>query len=394
MTMPETRDAGRRAVVTVAYLGMLAFGVVLTTLGSVLPSLVERFGIDKGGAGALFTIMSFGILVGSVVFGPIVDRRGYKGVLVVALALIALGLEGIAVASSVAWLRAAVGLIGVGGGIVNGATNALVADVSEEGRGAGLSFLGVFFGLGAVGVPFTLAVLLGDTSYGTVIAGLGALVLVPILLTVVARFPAPKQTQGFPLADAGRLLRDPVLLLFGAMLFLQSGMEITVGGWTATFFQEELGVSGRRALVFLSLYWFGMMLARLVLGSILKRAAPERVLFACLGIALAGAALLIGTRSLTAAAIGVFLLGAGFAATFPVVLGFVGDRYTQLSGTAFGIVIVMALTGGMALPYSTGALGAHYGLRGSFLIVPAALLLLAALLALVSRRVTAARQSA
>ena len=39
MTIPETRDAGRRAVVTVAYLGMLAFGVVLTTLGSLLPSL-------------------------------------------------------------------------------------------------------------------------------------------------------------------------------------------------------------------------------------------------------------------------------------------------------------------------------------------------------------------
>jgi hypothetical protein len=43
---------------------MLAFGIVLTTLGAVLPSLVERFGIDKSAAGALFLLMSFGILVG------------------------------------------------------------------------------------------------------------------------------------------------------------------------------------------------------------------------------------------------------------------------------------------------------------------------------------------
>ena len=57
------------------------------------------------------------------------------------------------------------------------------------------------------------------------------------------------------------------------------------------------------------------------------------------------------------------------------------DRYAQLSGTAFSVVIVMALTGGMVLPYVTGVLGASYGLRGSFVIVPVALVLLALLAA-------------
>jgi fucose permease len=373
---------------TVACLGMLAFGIVLTTLGAVLPSLVERFGIDKSAAGALFVIMSFGILVGSVFFGPIVDLRGYKRVLVVAAAFIALGLAGIAYAPSLAWLRVAIVLVGLGGGVINGGTNALVADVSAGERSAGLSLLGVFFGVGAVGVPFALALLLGRFSYSTLIAGVAVLVLVPLVVTAVARFPAPKQAQGFPLADAGRLIRDPVLLLMGMMLFLESGMEITVGGWTATYFQEELGLGGQRALVFLSLYWLGMMLVRLGLGWLLRRASPARVLLACLGVALVGALLLIGTESVTAAGAGVFLLGCGFAATFPVVLGFVGDRYEQLSGTAFGVVIVMALTGGMLLPYATGALGAVYGLRGSFLIIPTALVLLAALLYVVTRRLS------
>jgi fucose permease len=378
----------------VCFLGMLSFGIVLTTLGAVLPSLVQRFGIAKADAGALLTLMSFGILLGSVVFGPIVDRRGYKGMLVLAITLIAAGLEGIAFASSIGWLRAAVVLIGFGGGIVNGGTNALVADLSTEGRGAGLSLLGVFFGIGAMGVPFVLALLLGRAAYSAIIGGVGALVLAPLVLAAVARFPTPKQTQGFPLADAGALLRDPMLLLMGAMLFLESGMEISVGGWTATFFQEELRVSGERALVFLSLYWLGMMLARLVLGSLLKRVAPARALFACLAVALGGAALLLGTRSPTVAGLGVFCLGAGFAATFPVVLGFVGDRYARLSGTAFSVVIVMALCGGMSLPFATGALGARYGLRASFVIVPAALVLLAALLGVLSRRLVPRPQPA
>jgi MFS transporter, FHS family, glucose/mannose:H+ symporter len=249
--------------------------------------------------------------------------------LVAATALIAAGLEGIAFAPSVGWVRAAVVLIGFAGGIVNAGTNALVADVSAEagGRSSGLSLLGVFFGVGAIGVPFALALLLDRFSYSALIAGVGALVVASLAAPAAVRFPAPKQAQGFPLAAAGRLLRDPVLLLMGFMLFLASGVEITVGGWTATYFQEELGIGGQRALVFLSLYWLGMMLARLALGWLLRRAASGRVMLGCLGVALTGALLLLRTGNVTAAALGVFMLGSGFAASFPVVLGLVGDRY-------------------------------------------------------------------
>ena len=381
----------RRTLFAIACLGMLAFGIVLTTLGAVLPSVIERFGIDTAAAGSLFLLMTFGILLGSLVFGPIVDRNGYKGMLLLATALIAVGIEGIAFAPSMAWLRVAVVVVGFGGGIINGGTNALVADVSADDRTAGLSLLGVFFGVGAVGVPFVLASLLGTFSHSAIIAAVGAFVAVPFVITAATPFPAPKQPQGFPLATARRLLRDPVLLLMGLMLFLQSGIEITVGGWTATFFKDELRITERRALVYLSLYWFGMMLARLALGSVLKRAAPTRVQLACIALGFVGAATLILARDASVAALGVFLLGVGFAATFPVVLGFVGDRYAELSGTAFSVVIVMALTGGMLLPWLTGVLGATYGLRTSFAIVPVALVLLSLLLGVVTTRLRAVR---
>ena len=386
--------SNRRILFAIACLGMLAFGIVLTTLGAVLPSVIERFGIDTAAAGALFLLMTFGILLGSLVFGPIVDRNGYKGMLLVATALIVVGLEGIAFAPSLGWLRVAVALIGFGGGIINGGTNALVADVSADGRTAGLSLLGVFFGVGAVGVPFVLGSLLGLFSYSAIISAVGAFVLVPLLVTALTPFPAPKQAQGFPLAAAAGLLRDPVLLLMGCMLFLESGMEITVGGWTTTFFKQELGIADQRALVYLSLYWLGMMLGRLALGSALRRVPPARVLFGCISIGFVGALMLIFTRDPSLAALGVFLIGLGFAAAFPVVLGFVGDRYAELSGTAFSIVMVMALTGGMILPWLTGVLGATYGLRGSFAIVPVALILLSMLLGVVAGRMRAAARPA
>jgi MFS transporter, FHS family, glucose/mannose:H+ symporter len=380
----------RNMVFVAACLGMLAFGIVLTTLGTILPSVMVRFGLDKTEAGALFPVLTGAILVGTLLCGPAVDRFGFKGMLALATLLIVVGLEGIAVAPSMVALRVAVAVIGLGGGVLNSGTNALVADISEDGRTAGLSLLGVFFGVGAAGMPFTLGVLQQQFGYVTIIEGVGAVGLAPLLYILLIRFPAPKHPHDFPLSDAARLVRDPILLLMGLMLFLGSGLEITVGGWTSTFFAEELGLVADRALIYLSLYWVGMMLARLALGSALRRAAPQRVMLGCVLIAIAGSIMLLASRTLAPSAVGVFLLGVGFAATFPVVLGFVGDRYPRLSGTAFSLVISMALIGGMFVPYMTGAIGNARGLRVSFLIVPTALVLLATLLVVVSTRLRAA----
>ena len=375
----------RRAVFACACLGMLTFGIVLTILGAVLPSVIERFGIDKAEAGSLFLLMTFAILTASLVFGPLADRYGYKGMLLLATAVIAAGLEGIAFAGSMPMLRFAIVLIGFGGGIVNGGTNALVADISSESKGANLNLLGVFFGIGAVGVPFVLATLGEDFAHSTLIAAVGALVFIPFLLMAVTEFPAAKQPQGFPIAAAGKLVRDPLLLLMGFMLFLESGMEIMVGGWTSTFVKEELAVPERRALVILSLYWLGMMLARLALGTVFRKAAPVPATLSCIAVGITGSLILLNTSDPHVAAVSVFMLGVGFAATFPTVLGFVGDRYADLSGTAFSLAIAMALCGGMLMPWLAGVIGAVYGMRGSFVIVPVLLVLLAILLGVLSR---------
>lgn len=383
----------RRAIFAAACLGMLTFGIVLTILGAVLPQIIERFGIDKAQAGSLFLLMTFGILAGSLVFGPLVDRYGYKGMLILAIALIAAGLEGLAFAGSTSMLRIAIAVIGLGGGIVNGATNALVADISSEGKGASLNLLGVFFGIGAVGVPFILATLSGRFASATLIAAVGALVLIPILYVAATAFPAPKQPQGFPIAAAGKLAKDPLLLLMGFMLFLESGMEITVGGWTSTFVNEVLSVTPRTALIVLSLYWMGMMLARLVLATVLSDAKPTKILYTCITIGFVAAVMLISTDNLAVACVGVFLLGVGFAATVPMVLGFVGERYVQLSGTAFSLVIAMALLGGMLLPWLTGVAGGRFGMRSSFIIVPVALVILGTLLSILSRSLRSPRNA-
>jgi len=366
---------------------MASFGIVLTTLGASLPAVMSRFSIDKAQAGTLLSLLNFGVLAGSLVFGPIVDRRGHKTLLLFAFATIIIGLEATAFAPSVELLSAALLLIGFSGGLVNGAANALTADVSAEQRAATLTFVGGFFGVGAAGVPLVLAALSDEFSHAMILAAIAPVIVIPLVLTAVVAFPPSKQPHGFPIADARRLLHEPALLLMGLILFLESGVETTVGGWITTFFGEALGVGADHAPLYLSLFWFGLMLARLTLGIVLRHTSAMRVVLASIAVSLASAFLLVSSRSVPSAAVAVFLLGCGLAATFPVVFGFVGDRYEQLSGTALSLVMSMALVGGMLLPYVAGVLGGAHGMRVSLLVVPACLLLQASLLPILSRTI-------
>jgi fucose permease len=359
-----------RAVFAAACLGMLLFGVTLTTLGSVLPPLIVRYGLERADAGSLLALMSLGILAGSLVFGPVVDRYGYRPVLLVGAIGVALGLGAIAGAPSGRVLAAAILAFGVAGGLLNGATNALVADIMPEGRGSGLALLGVFFGLGAFSVPLVLGVLLQWLTYKAIVAGLAALVVVPLVDFALVELPPPKQSQGFPLRRVGALLGDTVLLLVGLMLFLQSGMEITLGGWSAQYVREVLGLSEKLSILVLSLFWVGMMAARLILTWLLRSRPPSKVFPAFLAVALVGAALMLAVPTPVAAGGGLFLLGWGLSAGFPTLLGFLGERYQDLTGTAFSAAFVMALIGGSTLSYATGVLGDRFGLRVSLIVIP------------------------
>src|SRR3954470_10714003 len=182
-------------VFAAACLGMLLFGIVFLSLGSVNNMLAERFALDDRSIGTLTALLPFGILAGSIIFGPIVDRFGYRWMLVGSALLVGGALEGIALARKMELVQLFVFAIGFGGGILNGATNALAADVSEGERGAKLSLLGVFFGIGALTMPGTIAVLSHRFAMSTIVAAIGAVVLAPAAYCLMIEFPPPKQRE-------------------------------------------------------------------------------------------------------------------------------------------------------------------------------------------------------
>lgn len=161
-------------------------------------------------------------------FGPIVDRFGHKALLVPSCIIVLLGMEGLAFFESVPLLQASIVGIGLGGGILNGETNALVSDISGESeKGSRLSFLGMFYGLGALGIPMLLGSLSRHYSFETILLGIGVVMLAGIIFCIPVRFPAPKQAQGFPVKEGLGLLKESSLLLLSFILFSKAASRVS-----------------------------------------------------------------------------------------------------------------------------------------------------------------------
>lgn len=334
--------------------GLFLFGMALAMPGVVVLDVRLLYGLDAVAAGALFFWMPLGILAGSVVFGPVCDRYGYRLVLTLAALGLFAGFRGMAAAQAIWQLEAWVFCIGVAGGVMNGATNAVVSDLSVRGKGASLSLLGVSFGAGALAMPQVMLWWKQEVQWQGIMEAMGGLALVLALVFVMIRFPSAVQPAGQTLFKGRRLLTDMTLLLMGGFLFFQSGFESIVHNWATLFLTEGQGLEERMALFGLTLYVAGLTVMRLLSGSVFRNFPPRQLLAVSLLMLPAGILLLKAGGGFLPAMLGMVMLGGGLAGGFPIMLGFAGERYPGLSGTAFSIVLTIALMGKLTVDVLMG----------------------------------------
>jgi fucose permease len=354
-----------------AYAGMFLFGIAAALLGATLPLLSERLQVDLGRIGTLFLLMNACMLASSFALGALQDRYGMKPPLAAGPLVVSAALVLVATAGSFAQLLLAVGLLGVGGSALNGAANALVADLHEEPsrKSAALNRVGVFFGIGALFIPFAIGLLLRLAGLSAILLGAAALCVAVAIANALLAYPPAKQAGGLSLSEMGRLASRPLVLMLGLLLFFQSGTEFILGGYTSTLLTSEVGLGVRPASSALAGYWAALMLARVVLGrGRFPLAGPRLVIASALASAAAMAVLVTTSRPAVAVAM-VVLLGATLAGIYPAVLGTAAASFPRHSGTVFGVLFTMALVGGMTLPWVTGQVAAATSLRVALAIV-------------------------
>ena len=351
-------------LILAAILGILIYGIVAATWGTLNPTL----GFSNAQTGAIAAANAIGLVVASLSVGPLIDLKGKKIALVGGLALISTSFWLLPLAGhDFTLVLVALAMLGLGGGVVVTAANTLVSDVAESRRGSMLAILNLFFGLGGFITPFVTANFLGGNAVGMCYVA-AVLASVALLVNFFTPMPQPTGERGFKASEIGAVVGRPVLYLLALCLFLYVACEMGVWNWLARYLTEVRHLDRSTALNILATgFALGLLVGRLAISRILLRVSALSVtLGASVAMAIATFAML-QVASPSAAWVVVFCAGLAMSPVFSTTLALVGDAFPRMTATAMGIVLT---SGWVGLAVSSRIIGSFAHLETALLLLP------------------------
>jgi fucose permease len=358
-------------LILAAILAIFVYGMIAAMLGTILPDLSRQFQLSPEQNGTIAFAQALGLIIASISVGPLIDKRGKKVGLVLGLALITIALFLLPQSLGFASIALYLFLLGIGGGIIVTAANALVSDISPARRGTTLNLLNLFFGLGGLATPFISANLLGHNSFRLCYL-VAVLTAVALLVHITTKMPAPTGQRSFVFSEVGSLLNKPALWLLAVFLFLYVSCEVGVWNWLARHLIAQ-GVPESSALNILSLgFALGLLLGRVAVSPILIKVSALTVTLVASVLMAITTYFMLQTNDPKTAGLLVFFAGVAMAPVFPTTLAIVGDAFTHMTATAMGFVITF---GWIGLAVSSKIIGAIAGtdpsrIKVALLILP------------------------
>ena len=375
-------------VVLVALLCVFGLGMCFSLLGSISIKLMPRLNIDQGKFGSLISALMFTCLVASLIMGVVIDKLGYKPVAIAGFAITGLCIFMFARGKTFGAAVLSCLLLGFGAMALNTAGNTLIPVVLFGGKNpAAASNMGnVFFGLGLFLTPLIVSFLFRKTSYENAISVLGAIVLVPVIFAILAKYPASQ--AGFAIADSFALLANPTVLVAALVLFCYISLEQSFCNWLPAYGKEVISAArpgeaadavDASAQRLLSMFAVAMMVGRLIASQIPAITAYGSWFIAGCAV-VAGVVILAMTvsKSVLQSQILAILAGLAFAPCFPTTVGVTFAKFKpEIYGSIFGIIFAVGLLGAVIIPKAIGNLSKGSSIQKSLkLLVPACVVLI------------------
>lgn len=343
---------------------MLVYGIILSLPGTVLglPETAAELGLTLTGRGTLISALFLGLLVGSLLSGPMVDALGYRASLALSSGLVALAMPLLTVARTSLFAGIAIVALGVASAGMNTASNALSSDLFPGDRARRMNRLAILVGIGGVMMPVTTVVSSVIVSWRTIVVAGGVLALVVAVACAWVPPVTSVETRRHSLRVAlRRFARQPGFVWLAAALLLGGGNEAALAGWTSTYVQAA-GFSASASTWILASHWLGLIVARVTLSPRVEHVKAAAVIRS----AVAGAACIavfVIARADVWLAVMPFVIGAAIALAVPTMLAISGDRYPGNPGALFGLLLTLLQVGGIALPAAIGVVSDRAGLR-------------------------------
>jgi FHS family glucose/mannose:H+ symporter-like MFS transporter len=351
--------------------GMLLVGWTSLLVPSLIRSIEHDFGQTDAAIGVFFFVNSLAYVGGSMGGGLLTERVGRRIVLPSAVALMVLGLLGLAVVPAWAAFLAFAVPFGLGTGAMDGGANGLILDLYPTSRGRALNLLHIFFGVGALASPLVVGRLVEEgVAWQSVVAGTAVAAIAVVVLLAIAELPSGRHdhavgdaTEGADGLDAaGGPARVGValpLIALAIAIACYVAAEIGVSDWLVRYLATAtVGL----ATSTLALFWGCLALGRLVSAVLGDRFDHAR--FAATSSFVASVALVaaILMPSLPASIVLFGVVGFAFGPVYPLIIAVAGDRFPARAAAVSGFLSGCAIIGAIIYPPVMGFVSEGAGL--------------------------------
>ncbi len=352
------------ALLIVIYIVFVSLGLPDSLFGAAWPVTHKDFGIAENFA-SYYGIIT-GVCTGGVSFiaGKVLRKFGTAKVTLVSTFLTATALVGMSFSPNIIVFMIFTVVLGYGAGAIDTGLNNFIS-LHYEARH--MNWLHCCWGLGVTISPLIMSVFLSE-ELSSWRMGYRVVVLLQFSIAFVILFFLKKwdkveksivSKEDSAQAGGGKLL--DLLKIKGVLTSILSmglycGMEFSLGTWGATYAVNTFLIAPDEAAKWVSLYFGGIMLGRIIAGFASMKFNDKTLIRAGIVTALAGIvvfALPLGKLSL----VGFLLIGTGFGPIFPSILHSVPERFgTTYSadltgyhmGGAYGIGFAIQLVFGYA----------------------------------------------
>ena len=322
------------ALLIVIYIVFISLGFPDSLFGVSWPVVHTEFGIPESFA-SLYSII-IGACTGGVSFvaGKLLRKFGTGRVTFFSTLLTALGLVGISLSPNIVVMMICSVIMGYGAGAIDTGLNNFV---SLHYKAKHMNWLHCCWGLGVTLSPVIMSVFLdGNSSWrnGYRAVALIQLVIALIILSSLKKWNIEKEgiaeeekvQKNLPEKGLFELLKIKGIKTSILSLGLYCGGEFLIGTWGATYAVNIFAVSPEEAAKWISLYYGGIMLGRIISGFLSERLSDNTLIKGGTVLAALGIVILLlpfGKASL----IGLLFIGMGYGPVFPSVLHSVPERF-------------------------------------------------------------------
>ena len=320
-------------ILAIIYVVFISLGLPDSLFGVAWPVVHKDFMVAESFA-SLYSIIT-GVCTGgiSLIAGKLIRKFGTPNVTFVSVLLTATGLLGISFAPNIVVMMICTIIMGYGAGAIDTALNNYIS-LHYEARH--MSWLHCFWGVGVTVSPLIMSLFLnGETGswrngYRVISIMQFAIAFLVVLFLKKWKTFDNKSDNSVEKDNtkSGKLniLKTKGLITSVLSQGLYCSMEFLIGTWGASFLVNSHGLSPDIAAKWISLYYGGIMLGRLISGFISFKASDSTLIRGGIITSFLGMiflALPLGSFSF----IGLLLIGVGFGPIFPSILHSVPDRF-------------------------------------------------------------------